>query len=175
MFFQVMFCFYVFKVTYCSLTCQKLHWFTHKRMCRSLQEQDADLEKDTPRLKELKGAHLLFCTIHLSVTMLWIDVCALFPILSLYFVCNLVPLRTCPVYCRLDDPASLYFLKGAILILEWVPGTRRWSFRWVPGKWSGSLFWLTVMLNWCLGSLGSSPGRAYTILTKDWVRSGDWD
>ncbi|XP_074469430.1 ankyrin repeat and MYND domain-containing protein 2-like isoform X2 [Sebastes fasciatus] len=41
-------------VTYCSLTCQKLHWFTHKKMCRSLQEQDADLEKDTPRLKELK-------------------------------------------------------------------------------------------------------------------------
>ncbi|XP_041810749.1 ankyrin repeat and MYND domain-containing protein 2-like [Chelmon rostratus] len=41
-------------VTYCSLTCQKLHWFTHKRMCSALQEQDADLEKDTPRLKELK-------------------------------------------------------------------------------------------------------------------------
>ncbi|XP_029299077.1 LOW QUALITY PROTEIN: ankyrin repeat and MYND domain-containing protein 2-like [Cottoperca gobio] len=41
-------------LTYCSLTCQKLHWFTHKKMCRSLQEQDADLDKDTPRLKELK-------------------------------------------------------------------------------------------------------------------------
>uniref|UniRef100_A0A3P8WWL2 Ankyrin repeat and MYND domain containing 2 n=1 Tax=Cynoglossus semilaevis TaxID=244447 RepID=A0A3P8WWL2_CYNSE len=26
-----------------------------KRMCRSLQEQDADLDKDTPRLKELRG------------------------------------------------------------------------------------------------------------------------
>ncbi|XP_035039417.1 ankyrin repeat and MYND domain-containing protein 2 [Hippoglossus stenolepis] len=41
-------------VMYCSLTCQKLHWFTHKKMCRSLQEQNVDLDKDTPRLKELK-------------------------------------------------------------------------------------------------------------------------
>ncbi|XP_047461522.1 ankyrin repeat and MYND domain-containing protein 2-like isoform X2 [Mugil cephalus] len=41
-------------VTYCGLMCQRLHWFTHKKMCRSMQEQDADLEKDTPRLKELK-------------------------------------------------------------------------------------------------------------------------
>ncbi|XP_069576771.1 ankyrin repeat and MYND domain-containing protein 2-like isoform X1 [Brachyistius frenatus] len=41
-------------VMYCSLTCQKLHWFTHKKMCRVLQEQDAELERDTPRLKELK-------------------------------------------------------------------------------------------------------------------------
>ncbi|AWP04949.1 putative ankyrin repeat and MYND domain-containing protein 2-like [Scophthalmus maximus] len=41
-------------VTYCSLTCQKLHWFTHKKMCRSLQEQSVGLDKDTPRLKELK-------------------------------------------------------------------------------------------------------------------------
>ncbi|KAM6903511.1 ankyrin repeat and MYND domain-containing protein 2-like [Lycodopsis pacificus] len=41
-------------VTYCSLMCQKLHWFTHKKMCRCMQEQDADPEMDTPRLKELK-------------------------------------------------------------------------------------------------------------------------
>ncbi|XP_077363298.1 ankyrin repeat and MYND domain-containing protein 2-like [Festucalex cinctus] len=40
-------------VTYCSLTCQKLHWFTHKKMCRAMQEQNADLER-APRLKELK-------------------------------------------------------------------------------------------------------------------------
>ncbi|XP_037119431.1 ankyrin repeat and MYND domain-containing protein 2-like isoform X2 [Syngnathus acus] len=38
-------------VTYCSLTCQKLHWFTHKKMCRAMQEQNAALE--APRLKEL--------------------------------------------------------------------------------------------------------------------------
>ncbi|XP_023151091.2 ankyrin repeat and MYND domain-containing protein 2-like isoform X2 [Amphiprion ocellaris] len=41
-------------VTYCSLSCQKLHWFTHSKMCRSLQDPDADLEKNTPRLKEIK-------------------------------------------------------------------------------------------------------------------------
>nr|XP_057903109.1 ankyrin repeat and MYND domain-containing protein 2-like isoform X1 [Doryrhamphus excisus]XP_057903110.1 ankyrin repeat and MYND domain-containing protein 2-like isoform X1 [Doryrhamphus excisus]XP_057903111.1 ankyrin repeat and MYND domain-containing protein 2-like isoform X1 [Doryrhamphus excisus] len=41
-------------VTYCSLACQKLHWFTHKKMCRAIQEQNADLERDAPRLKELK-------------------------------------------------------------------------------------------------------------------------
>nr|XP_061809014.1 ankyrin repeat and MYND domain-containing protein 2-like [Nerophis lumbriciformis] len=41
-------------VTYCSLTCQKLHWFTHKKMCRVMQEQNADLERDAPKLKELK-------------------------------------------------------------------------------------------------------------------------
>ncbi|XP_061912693.1 ankyrin repeat and MYND domain-containing protein 2-like isoform X1 [Entelurus aequoreus] len=41
-------------VKYCSLTCQKLHWFTHKKMCRAIQVQNADLERDAPRLKELK-------------------------------------------------------------------------------------------------------------------------
>ncbi|XP_068188421.1 ankyrin repeat and MYND domain-containing protein 2-like [Antennarius striatus] len=39
-------------VAYCSLQCQKLHWFTHKRSCRALLESDAD--QNTPRLKELK-------------------------------------------------------------------------------------------------------------------------
>ncbi|CAB1350885.1 unnamed protein product [Coregonus sp. 'balchen'] len=34
-------------VTYCGLMCQRLHWFTHKKICRGLQE------KDTPRLREL--------------------------------------------------------------------------------------------------------------------------
>ncbi|KAM9838396.1 ankyrin repeat and MYND domain-containing protein 2-like [Aulostomus maculatus] len=41
-------------VTYCSLTCQKLHWFTHKKMCRSLQDKDSVQRRDTPRLRELK-------------------------------------------------------------------------------------------------------------------------
>ncbi|XP_056275519.1 ankyrin repeat and MYND domain-containing protein 2-like isoform X1 [Pseudoliparis swirei] len=41
-------------VNYCSLMCQKLHWFTHKKMCRCIQEQNADPEMDTPRFKELK-------------------------------------------------------------------------------------------------------------------------
>ncbi|XP_033830768.1 ankyrin repeat and MYND domain-containing protein 2-like [Periophthalmus magnuspinnatus] len=40
-------------VVYCSLACQKLHWFTHKKMCGSMQDQDAKAQ-DTPKLKELK-------------------------------------------------------------------------------------------------------------------------
>lgn len=40
-------------IVYCSLTCQRLHWFAHKKICSSLQEQDGKPE-DTPRLKELK-------------------------------------------------------------------------------------------------------------------------
>uniref|UniRef100_A0A8C6UY12 Ankyrin repeat and MYND domain containing 2b n=1 Tax=Neogobius melanostomus TaxID=47308 RepID=A0A8C6UY12_9GOBI len=41
-------------VVYCSLACQKLHWFTHKKMCGSLQDQEPK-PQETPRLKELKG------------------------------------------------------------------------------------------------------------------------
>ncbi|KAK0142351.1 Ankyrin repeat and MYND domain-containing protein 2 [Merluccius polli] len=41
-------------VTYCSLMCQRLHWFAHKKMCGAFQEQSPDQDKDTPRLKELK-------------------------------------------------------------------------------------------------------------------------
>ncbi|XP_072303186.1 ankyrin repeat and MYND domain-containing protein 2-like isoform X1 [Eucyclogobius newberryi] len=40
-------------VVYCSLVCQKLHWFTHKKMCGSMQDQEAKTQ-ETPRLKELK-------------------------------------------------------------------------------------------------------------------------
>ncbi|XP_076013261.1 ankyrin repeat and MYND domain-containing protein 2-like [Genypterus blacodes] len=40
-------------VTYCSLMCQKIHWFTHKKMCRSLLEQEPD-QDNSPRLKKLK-------------------------------------------------------------------------------------------------------------------------
>ncbi|XP_067112492.1 ankyrin repeat and MYND domain-containing protein 2-like [Osmerus mordax] len=38
---------------YCSLSCQKLHWFTHKMICRALQAQEMGPERDTPRLREL--------------------------------------------------------------------------------------------------------------------------
>ncbi|XP_029701475.1 ankyrin repeat and MYND domain-containing protein 2-like isoform X2 [Takifugu rubripes] len=39
---------------YCSLTCQKLHWFTHKKMCRPVHVHSAELQADAPQLKELK-------------------------------------------------------------------------------------------------------------------------
>ncbi|KAM9823761.1 ankyrin repeat and MYND domain-containing protein 2-like [Neosynchiropus ocellatus] len=41
-------------VSYCNLVCQKIHWFTHEKMCRSMQEQDTSRDSDAPRLKELK-------------------------------------------------------------------------------------------------------------------------
>ncbi|CAL8297137.1 unnamed protein product [Lota lota] len=37
-------------VTYCSVMCQRLHWFAHKKVCGAYQEQG----NDAPRLKELK-------------------------------------------------------------------------------------------------------------------------
>lgn len=48
-----------FKVIYCSLTCQKLHWFTHEKMCQSVRVQGAHLQADAPHLKEIKGSKLL--------------------------------------------------------------------------------------------------------------------
>lgn len=48
----------VFKAKYCSLTCQKLHWFTHKKMCQSVHVQSAE-QADAPHLKEIKGSKQL--------------------------------------------------------------------------------------------------------------------
>lgn len=49
-----------FQAKYCSLTCQKLHWFTHKKMCRPVHVHSAELQADAPQLKELKGSKLFF-------------------------------------------------------------------------------------------------------------------
>uniref|UniRef100_A0A665VW04 Ankyrin repeat and MYND domain containing 2 n=1 Tax=Echeneis naucrates TaxID=173247 RepID=A0A665VW04_ECHNA len=46
---------FVFKVIYGNLTCEKLHWFTHKKMCRPLQEQTFELEENTPRLRKTES------------------------------------------------------------------------------------------------------------------------
>ncbi|KAM6958810.1 ankyrin repeat and MYND domain-containing protein 2-like [Aplochiton taeniatus] len=40
-------------VTYCSLACQRLHWFTHKKICRNLAEREM-MKEDTPALMELQ-------------------------------------------------------------------------------------------------------------------------
>ncbi|XP_030644344.1 ankyrin repeat and MYND domain-containing protein 2-like [Chanos chanos] len=40
-------------VIYCGSACQRLHWFTHKRICKALQEQRVCRERDTPRLREV--------------------------------------------------------------------------------------------------------------------------
>lgn len=47
------------KVIYCSLRCQKLHWFTHEKRCCSVHVQGAHLQPDAPRLQEVKGSNLL--------------------------------------------------------------------------------------------------------------------
>ncbi|XP_059899102.1 ankyrin repeat and MYND domain-containing protein 2-like [Gadus macrocephalus] len=45
-------CSYCKSVTYCSVACQRLHWFSHKKMCSALQAPEAN--HDTPRIRELK-------------------------------------------------------------------------------------------------------------------------
>ncbi|XP_036371963.1 ankyrin repeat and MYND domain-containing protein 2-like [Megalops cyprinoides] len=39
-------------VLYCGQACQKLHWFTHKRVCRILQEQREKQERESSRPRE---------------------------------------------------------------------------------------------------------------------------
>ncbi|KAI1902426.1 hypothetical protein AGOR_G00044640 [Albula goreensis] len=44
------------KVVYCGLACQKLHWFTHRRVCRPLQEQSDQRESATLRQSEQRAS-----------------------------------------------------------------------------------------------------------------------
>ncbi|KAJ7985394.1 hypothetical protein DPEC_G00351600 [Dallia pectoralis] len=39
-------------VIYCATTCQKLHWFTHKKVCKNLQEQREKNEAESAELME---------------------------------------------------------------------------------------------------------------------------
>ncbi|KAG5264274.1 hypothetical protein AALO_G00251900 [Alosa alosa] len=38
-------------VVYCDQTCQRLHWFTHKKICKALRQRSSPA--DSPRLREL--------------------------------------------------------------------------------------------------------------------------
>uniref|UniRef100_A0AAV2MGJ0 MYND-type domain-containing protein n=1 Tax=Knipowitschia caucasica TaxID=637954 RepID=A0AAV2MGJ0_KNICA len=38
-------------VIYCDSTCQKLHWFTHKKVCKTLQEQREQREAEAAKLR----------------------------------------------------------------------------------------------------------------------------
>ncbi|VDI80993.1 Hypothetical predicted protein [Mytilus galloprovincialis] len=42
------------KVNYCNQTCQKLHWSTHKKFCKSLAEQYVRIEEMKKKEEELK-------------------------------------------------------------------------------------------------------------------------
>lgn len=49
---QVTVCHCSFQVLYCGQTCQKMHWFTHKRVCKKLQEQREAQEAETAQLSQ---------------------------------------------------------------------------------------------------------------------------
>lgn len=50
-----------FQVMYCDQNCQKIHWFTHKKVCKTLkeihekQELEAAKEKRKQEKKQKKG------------------------------------------------------------------------------------------------------------------------
>lgn len=39
------------QVIYCEKACQKLHWFTHKKVCKKLQEQREKQEAESTKLR----------------------------------------------------------------------------------------------------------------------------
>lgn len=45
------------QVVYCEKACQKLHWFTHKKVCKKLQEQreKQETEAEKLRMQQSKG------------------------------------------------------------------------------------------------------------------------
>ncbi|KAF7691236.1 hypothetical protein HF521_011533 [Silurus meridionalis] len=40
-------------VVYCGQACQKLHWFTHKKVCKALQQQKDFINEECPRVREI--------------------------------------------------------------------------------------------------------------------------
>ncbi|XP_060798831.1 ankyrin repeat and MYND domain-containing protein 2-like [Neoarius graeffei] len=42
-------------VAYCGQTCQRLHWFTHKKVCKALQRQREFQSKDSSIVREISG------------------------------------------------------------------------------------------------------------------------
>ncbi|XP_028672860.1 ankyrin repeat and MYND domain-containing protein 2a [Erpetoichthys calabaricus] len=45
-------------VIYCGQSCQKQHWFTHKKFCKQLKEQIEKQEKEGAKLKEKEEKHI---------------------------------------------------------------------------------------------------------------------
>lgn len=54
------------QVIYCGQACQKLHWFSHKKVCKMLQEQREKHEADSAsRLqKQAKGIQIKFALLY---------------------------------------------------------------------------------------------------------------
>lgn len=43
--------FFLLQVIYCEKACQKMHWFTHKKVCKKLQEQREKQEAESAKLR----------------------------------------------------------------------------------------------------------------------------
>ncbi|GAA6087845.1 ankyrin repeat and MYND domain-containing protein 2-like [Tachysurus ichikawai] len=48
-------CLFCEMVVYCGQACQRLHWFTHKKVCKALQRQREFQSKDSASLREIPG------------------------------------------------------------------------------------------------------------------------
>lgn len=57
------------QVIYCGPACQKMHWFTHKKVCKKLQEQREKQEEEAAKLRMKQEQKGLFC-VRKSRTML---------------------------------------------------------------------------------------------------------
>lgn len=54
------------QVVYCGPTCQRLHWFTHKRQCKTpVPQRDAQLNRQ-PKLRELSSSGKEFAYYHIT-------------------------------------------------------------------------------------------------------------
>lgn len=48
------------QVIYCEKACQKMHWFTHKKVCKKLQEQRENQEAESAKLRMQQNQGTLF-------------------------------------------------------------------------------------------------------------------
>lgn len=46
---------------YCNQACQKMHWFTHKKVCKKLQEQREKQEAESAKLRMQQSKGILIC------------------------------------------------------------------------------------------------------------------
>lgn len=62
--------FFCYQVIYCEKACQKMHWFTHKKVCNKLQEQREKQEAESAKLRmqQSKGTWTPFRSIMANKT-----------------------------------------------------------------------------------------------------------
>lgn len=52
--------FFSHQVIYCGQACQKMHWFTHKKVCKKLQEQREKQEAEAAKLRMQQNKGIFF-------------------------------------------------------------------------------------------------------------------